>query len=151
MRVTQTGNDKWRGSWVEVKNVSLVPHDNNLLVSQSTHSFELRNLTDEDLDFTIEYAHKLHEVVNGVNVDINVHRTLSGTLTISARDAGEPMRVWTHVDQERVHGWNPFRQMDYTGQDGKIYLLECYTALRPDGGQGLGNAIEARETDDTVL
>ena len=54
MRVTQTGNDKWRGSWVEVKNVSLVPHDNNLLVSQSTHSFELRNLTDEDLDFTIE-------------------------------------------------------------------------------------------------
>ena len=87
-------------SWVEVKNVSLVPHDNNLLVSQSTHSFELRNLTDEDLDFTIEYAHKLHEVVNGVNVDINVHRTLSGTLTIPARDAGEPMRVWTHVDQE---------------------------------------------------
>ena len=133
-------------------NVSLVPHADNLLVSQSTHSFELRNLTDDDLKFTLEYAHKLHEVVDGVNVDLNVHQTLiQDTLTIPAREAGEPMRVWTHVDQERVHGWNPFRQMDYTGQDGKVYLLECYTALRPHGGQNLGNAIQARETDDTVL
>lgn len=144
MRVTQSANNKWSGSWVEVKDVSLVRHDNNLLVSKSTHGFELRNLTDDDLTFDIEYAHKLHEVVNGVNVDLNVHRSLFGPYTIPARDAGEPMRVYTDAD----HGWDTYRTMDYTGQTGKIYLLECYTALRPHGNQGLGNPIIVRTTDD---
>ena len=146
MPVYQNNNDDWIGSWVEVTNVSVVPHDDNLLVCKSNHSFEIRNLTDKDLHFTVEYAHKLHEMVNGQPVDLNVHNTISGNVTVDARDEGEPMRVWTHVDQEGVDGWNTFRQMDHTGEDGKVYMLECYTAVRRGA-----DAPTARKTDDTVL
>lgn len=39
-RDTQNTNDDWRGSWVEVKHVSLVPHNDNLHESKSNHAFE---------------------------------------------------------------------------------------------------------------
>lgn len=134
MAEQESNHPDWRGSWVYVAGVPLTEHADNLLVSESRHSFEVYNRTDDELIFVCEYAHKLWKANhNGDFTEIVAQATKTGQITVPAPQEGEDVRVWSHHDQQdHDSSWNPFRQMDYTGQDGATYMLEAYTALRPD-------------------
>lgn len=118
-------NNDWMG-WCELNEASVTIENGNL-VSRSRHTFEFENHMNAQKSWEIEYQHHLRRHLGG-----NSYEELG-----SAKESDSfPVAAHANFGHADV-GWNNTRTISIPvpAAGSQTYLLQTYTAVRPEDGQ----------------
>ena len=148
-RDTETSAEDWEG-WVELHDMAVALTEGGVM-SRSRHTFEVKNLTNDDLQFQMEYKHYLQKwdghnwVAVGDDTRPNVRWGQNGNFTCLEPEG----TTYGHAEIQRDKHWSNTRSViDSDGQAGDRYKLSCYTLVapvRPVDGDSIKAQVNERE------